>query len=167
MRRLLLVVAVPLAVALPSIATWWLSQDVTKAGPYAVERVIDGDTLVLATGEVIRLADIDAPEDDQPFGEASRARLEELIGGTSVEVRRHGTDRYDRTLATVWAGSELCNKRCDVGYQLVRQGLAWRWVDSSVAVLWSAERKARLGKRGLWSAAERPIAPWEWRSRAQ
>ena len=40
-----------------------------------VDRVIDGDTIVLMNGSRVRLEGIDAPERDQPYGPTARAAL--------------------------------------------------------------------------------------------
>ena len=48
-----------------------------------VDRVYDGDTLVLMGGSrdrVIRLDGIDAPERDQPYGPVATAALEYMVG---------------------------------------------------------------------------------------
>jgi endonuclease YncB( thermonuclease family) len=95
-----------------------------------VERVIDGDTLVLAGGERVRLAGIDAPELREgkpgrtgPFPEpgaveAARA-LKSMVEGKLVGVERSGTDDYGRTLAAVRLPDGT-----DAGAELVRRGLA-------------------------------------------
>ena len=48
-----------------------------------VDRVYDGDTLVLMGGSrarIIRLDGIDAPERDQPYGPVATAALEYMVG---------------------------------------------------------------------------------------
>jgi micrococcal nuclease len=61
--------------------------------------ITDGDTVdVLAPGNLtyaVRLAGIDAPEHDQPFGSQSTQHLSDLISGKSVTLdceieRSHG-----------------------------------------------------------------------------
>lgn len=68
----------------------------------------DGDTLRVRTGGAsqpitIRLACIDAPESDQPGGQAAAARLAQLLPrDAAVNLRAVDTDRYGRTVAEVY-----------------------------------------------------------------
>jgi endonuclease YncB( thermonuclease family) len=90
-------------------------------------RVIDGDTIELE-GERIRLAGIDTPEIFSPECDAERmlgaraaAALAALLQTSGIEIRRHGEDRYGRTIADV-----LVNGR-DAGEILVAEGYAVTW----------------------------------------
>src|SRR5262245_46340517 len=89
--------------------------------------ISDGDTLTArceGAGTVtVRLAEVDAPEHGQPFGERSKQALAALCFAQSAEVRpitaNGGQDRYGRTVARV---------RCrdvDVSEQQLRSGMAW------------------------------------------
>lgn len=93
--------------------------------------VVDGDTIWL-DGMNLRLQAYDTPEpyNDICGGEAEKAlahrassRLLELLNGNSFTVETSGTDRYDRTLATIRIGGT------DVGDILISEGLARRWPD--------------------------------------
>lgn len=91
--------------------------------PAVLARVIDGDTLVLAGGERVRLAAIDAPEiGEEGAIEATRA-LEALLDGAALRIERLGTDRYGRTLAAVYADG------VDVSGELFRMRLVRQWID--------------------------------------
>ena len=53
-----------------------------------VERVVDGDTLVLGNGERVRLIGINAPEKGEPcFGEAKKA-LQEMVENKQVFLQK-------------------------------------------------------------------------------
>ena len=95
-------------------------------GGWRVTCVVDGDTFWLE-GEKIRISNIDAPElearcsSERRLAVAATRRLAELLGGGELQIRREGTDRYDRMLATIRIGGR------DVGDQLVADGLARTW----------------------------------------
>lgn len=89
--------------------------------------VIDGDTIAIGH-ERIRLLAVDTPESFRPRCEAelivalqAKQRLRELLDTRSVEIERHGFDRYGRTLALVRSGG------IDVGDILIAEGLAVAW----------------------------------------
>jgi len=96
-------------------------------GPVRVNCVIDGDT-VWVDGEKIRLSAIDAPEIEgrcrfeRELAARARRRLSELLSSQPFTVARSGTDRYGRTLATLYLrdGGE-------VGTVMTREGLAREW----------------------------------------
>jgi endonuclease YncB( thermonuclease family) len=84
-----------------------------------VAHVVDGDTLdVIAAGKRIRvrILDIDAPEQKQPYGDQSRQSLIAICGGESAQLDGHKHDRSGRLLARV-----RCNG-IDAGAEQVRQG---------------------------------------------
>lgn len=125
--------------------------------------VADGDTFTLLLDDkqqvTIRLAEIDAPEKGQPYGNRSRQALSELVSGKHVRVAVQTTDRYGRTVGRPYIG-EL-----DVCEEMVRIGAAWvyrQYVrDRS---LFDVEAGAREAQRGLWGISEaRSMPPWEWR----
>lgn len=131
------------------------------AWPAKVVGVHDGDSItVLREGNVqvkIRLEGIDAPELKQPFGDASKKLLSDLVFGKRVEIEEKGKDRYKRTLANVYVADALVNRR------MVEAGLAWHFVKySKDTSLRDAEHKARSQKVGLWTDPG-AIPPWNWR----
>jgi endonuclease YncB( thermonuclease family) len=130
--------------------------------------ISDGDTLVArckagtapATIKV-RLAEIDAPERAQPFGQRSRRHLADICFRREAQVEPISTDSYGRTVARV-----RCD-RIDAGAEQVRAGMAWVFVRyaAKTSPLYRLERDARSARRGLW-ADKRPVPPWEWRAAA-
>lgn len=70
---------------------------------YEVARVIDGDTLELSDGDVVRLVGIDAPEEGECFYNESKSALKELVEGKEVELRKDvtGVDVFGRLLRYV------------------------------------------------------------------
>jgi len=128
-----------------------------------IVRVIDGDTLELLTAENqpvrIRLAEIDAPERQQPYGARAKQALSALTFGQTARVEVIDHDRYGRTIGRVHAGG------LDVNAELVREGAAWIYIRySKDATLIPLEAEARAEHRGLWSLPDDvTMPPWEWR----
>lgn len=147
------------------LAAGWLN--VASAGTERftgkVVSVDDGDTLrVIHDGYAtrIRLEGIDCPESGQAFSQRARRRTAELALRKDAEVRIQTTDAYGRLVARVLVGG------LDLSLMLVREGLAWHFVQySSDPVLASAEASARKERLGLWRDSN-PVPPWEWRHSA-
>jgi len=121
-------------------------------------QVSDGDTF-RSQGARIRLACIDAPESNQPYGPEARQRLQELLTHPHrIEVV--DIDRYGRQVARVWIGRTLLQET------LVREGMAWVYPQSQHQCpdsLLQAQALAQQQQLGLW-ADPNPIPPWEWRT---
>ena len=126
--------------------------------------VIDGDTLIVKIQGVdmdFRLAEIDAPEKDQPYGDEAKRELLSLVAGQQIVLVPVDTDHYGRTVAKVWVGKLYVNRA------LVQCGVAWFLSDyTDDNSLQLVEDDARAAKRGLWALSlERRVEPWEWRRR--
>lgn len=125
-----------------------------------VINIAKGDNMILVIDKQwvrVRLAGIDAPETNQPFGTRSRQSLSELCFWQQVVVTPKGKDQYGRMLANVRCGD------VDAGTEQVRRGLAWKYgryvKDPSLKPV---QEEAKAAKRGLWADPyARP--PWEWR----
>jgi endonuclease YncB( thermonuclease family) len=122
--------------------------------------VHDGDTIHVTTlsgADIkVRLAEMDAPELDQPFGQRARRALCDLICGKTVEIDDWGLDRYGRTVGLIHAPF-------DVSEEMVREGMAWVYERYNLdAALPGIEEQARAGRVGLWSDPQ-PTPPREWR----
>jgi len=140
------------------------SSHLTSMTVARVERIVDGDTIVVsadaATGlglsEKVRLIGVDTPETVDPrkpverFGaEASRYAQERLLGRT-VRLAFDGDlrDRYGRLLAYVFLEDGSCFNLSIVadGYGFAYTKYPFRFMDEFRA----AEREARESRRGLW-----------------
>ena len=146
------ILAIALLVALVGVA---------GAADLRVVQVIDGDTftgLDAKNRQVrVRLHGIDAPEAKQAFGTVSRKALSDLIGGKIVSVVEVDRDSYGRTVGRVTIGNKLVNA------EMVRSGLAWRYVFHDKRNEFGAlENEARRQRRGLWKDAN-PVPPWNYR----
>ena len=87
--------------------------------------ISDGDTFTLLTAGKqqvkIRLAEIDAPESGQPYGNKSKQALSGLVFGKDVRVVVQTTDRYGRTVGRPYVGD------LDISAEMVRMGAAWAY----------------------------------------
>ena len=131
-----------------------------------VSRVIDGDTIRLASGELVRYIGVDTPEtrrrvgdrwveDPEPFGreaaEANRRWVEGKRVRLDYDVQRR--DRYGRVLAYVYVDGEMVNAK------LLAEGFAHlltippnvKYVDQ----FRQAVQAARDNRRGVWNDTDR------------
>ena len=127
-------------------------------------RVKDGDSLVAKVQGVameFRLAEIDAPERDQPYGQQAKQELVSLAKGQQLVMRPVDTDSYGRTVAHIWNGTAYLNE------EMVKRGGAWFYSKyAATETLYYVEQQARDAKRGLWALPLKDrIEPWEWRKR--
>ena len=96
-------------------------------GVYLVIKVIDGDTIAIEGGAVIRYIGIDTPETVHPskpvqcFGVEASAKNKELVEGKRVRIEKDisEVDKYNRLLRYIWIGDVFVND------YLVRQGYAY------------------------------------------
>jgi len=144
-----------------------------KAGErVTVAATLDGATLQLDDGRVLRLAGIDAPQADLPradtasgsrrrpapslmtLSDAARAALKEIVEGRELtlyyEERRN--DRYGRIVAHAVREPDLW-----IETDVLRRGLArvHTTFDTAAAAagLLQAEAEARAARRGVWGNA--------------
>jgi micrococcal nuclease len=126
----------------------------------AVERVIDGDTLLLASGHRVRLIGVDTPETKHPdrgvewLGPEASRFTAELVGRSPVrlEFDRERRDPYHRLLAYVFLpDGRLLNA------EIIRAGFS----EAETAFPYRSDRKrqftdleaiARAERRGRWAA---------------
>lgn len=126
-----------------------------------VVAITDGDSIKVRCGEepvqAVRLAQVDAPEKGQAFGQRSKQSLAELCHERLAEVRRQTTDRYGRMVARVSCAGK------DASAEQVKAGMAWAYLEYlNDPAIKNLERQARGQARGLW-ADSAPVAPWDWR----
>ena len=134
-----------------------------------VARAVDGDTLELASGAIVRLVQVDAPElsEDECYAREARRVLAELVPpGTRVTLApdptldlragRHGldldkVDRLGEPLAYVLARGR------NVNVALAERGAVSPWFATGErgrhgATVLAAARRARAARRGLWAS---------------
>lgn len=125
-----------------------------------VVRVLDGDTIEVLVNRKptrVRLANIDAPEKAQAFGERSRQALAAQVFRKQVQIIDQGGDRYGRRIGVVMVEGRNANT------DQVRTGMAWVYQRyNSDRALPGVEQQARSARVGLWIDAS-PVPPWEFR----
>ena len=108
-----------------AMAVLLLAKAATGAELVRVRSCYDGDTCTLNTGEKVRLACFDTPElrgrSTGPMvsldaGIAARDHLRQMVVGREASIHRHTTDRYGRTVATLFIDG------LPVGAEMVRSG---------------------------------------------
>ena len=125
---------------------------------YFVERVVDGDTLLLRGGARVRLLGVDTPESVTPD------RPVEPLGPEAAEFTRRSVqtrkvrlafdkerrDRFGRLLAYVYRGDVLLNEELiRAGYS--RAQLQYPYSSGMKRRFRLAEEDAKRARRGLWS----------------
>jgi micrococcal nuclease len=133
----------------------------TECGPTSatVERVIDGDTIVLTSGEKVRYLLIDAPETtnghDDCFGSNATTFNRDLVEGKAIELSYDArcTDVYGRLLAYVAVDDT------DVNALMVERGDACVLFippdgESRRSEFQTKQADAKAAKRGIWGACD-------------
>ena len=126
-----------------------------------VDRVTDGDTIVLMDSTRVRLHGIDTPERDQPYGSEATAALENMVEG-SVYIVEVDTDRYGRMVGQLYHSKE----GYDINASMVCAGHAW-WHERYAPDSELPERcqeKAQSAPQGPWES-DNTMPPWEGRRR--
>jgi micrococcal nuclease len=129
-----------------------------KTELFTVQRVVDGDTIVLEGGKKVRYIGIDTPETVDPnksvecFGKEASDKNKALVEGKKVRLEKDVSevDKYDRLLRYIYLEDGTF-----VNLVLVKEGYA----HSSTyppdvkhqEEFTKAEKEAREGGKGLWS----------------
>lgn len=124
-----------------------------------VRQVVDGDTLRLVDGRSVRLIGVNAPElgksggTAQPYAEAARRRLQELVAASDERLRlvpgSEATDHYGRTLAHLYD-----RQGGNLEARLIAEGFGYAVAIAPntrlAACQAAAESQARQARRGVW-----------------
>ena len=154
--RVIRLLLATVALVVPS-AAGASADDLSRSTAATVERIIDGDTLVVRGGARVRLIQIDAPEaGEECYASASARELARLAPpgarvALEVDPQLDRVDRYGRLLRYVHSG------RTNVNVELVRRGAATPWFYDGdrgryAGRLLAAAATARLTQRGMWGA---------------
>jgi len=133
-----------------------------RCGPTSavVERVIDGDTVELDSGERVRYLMVDTPEVSggvECYGEEARTFNTQLVEGQEIKLRYdvECEDRFGRLLAYVSVGDR------DVNKLLIERGFACvLYIPPNGADVrpeyQALENQAKQEGAGLWACEETP-----------
>jgi micrococcal nuclease len=131
-----------------------------------VKRVVDGDTLLLETGERVRLIGVNTPETKhpdrppEPLGPEAAVFTRSLVEGKRVrlEFDRERRDEYHRILAYVFIDDQMLNEL------IIRQGFSravtrFPYRADRKRLFEDAEDDAERNKRGLWAVPQSRPSP--------
>jgi len=115
--------------------------------------VIDGDTIKINGGSVVRYIGIDTPERGEPLYREARERNRRLLEGGQIHLeicRGEERDRYGRLLAWLYSDGKLINAA------ILREGYAMLMVIAPCGlekspILQASLREAIEERRGLWT----------------
>lgn len=133
--------------------------DTDTTDRFHVLRVTDGDSMRLTGGERLRLANIDAPEEDEPLYDSATAYLRSLAEGRDLDLRfpAQRRDKYGRLLAWAFVDSVF------IGERMLSNGLAYLLIFNQsdyhqplIKRLLRAQRAAIEAGRGLHSLPREP-----------
>jgi micrococcal nuclease len=134
-----------------------------------INRVVDGDTIVLEDGRTIRYLYVDTPETKKPnspvmcYGKEASAFNTSFTGAkVSLKKDKEATDRYGRDLRIVFLdGRNTDDVSQSINAQLVKFGMAtvkiYKPNDTFEKELRVIEEKAKKEKKGAWKSCEKPF----------
>jgi endonuclease YncB( thermonuclease family) len=130
--------------------------DSPTAVTVVVAAAVDGDTLQLADGRLLRLASVMAPKGAEPLAAAAHAALTQFVGlSLRLEFGPRRKDRHGRLLAQAWFVIPDVGEQRWLQQILVEQGLArvasTEDTRARVPELLRIEVQARDAGRGLWA----------------
>lgn len=131
-----------------------------------VIHVYDGDTMLVRDNDynthAIRLASIDAPEWNQPYGKEATIITKNLVLNKRVLVETLDTDKYNRKVARIFYEGDK-----ELSSALLQCGAAWHFTYFDLDSPYYSRHKelqqrAKEQRIGLWETPK-PVAPWVWR----
>jgi len=159
-RRRAIFWVVALVVLVLLLQRWYAQPEMLAPGVYRVDRVVDGDTLVLANQHRVRLIGADTPETVrpnhpvEPWGPEATEFTRRFVAGGEVRIQFDGRrkDKYGRYLAHVWVGDRMLEE------ELIRAGLATAETEYSYSAAMKArflqaQSQAQTAGRGIWSGS--------------
>lgn len=143
---------------------------VLEEGTFQIQRVVDGDTLLLKNGARVRLMGVDTPEcvkpnsPVEPFGPEASAYVKKVIEDSQnlVKLRldREREDKYGRKLAYVYVFDPNQKEYRLLNEDLIRLGLGralltFNYTSSMKKRFERAQTLAQQESRGIWSLSQK------------
>lgn len=130
--------------------------------PARVDKIIDGNTVLMKDGKIVRLLAIDYPfvpgERDSTAVIAGKYVLEKLLPeNTEVMLYQTRDQKIPRTNRMGQILAHLVNKKTGqwINGEMIRYGVAWTMTDAAnpdmAGDLYKLEETARLAAKGLWA----------------
>lgn len=128
-----------------------------------VVAIKDGDTVVvldsLNNQTTFRLAEVDCPEKNQPFGTKAKQFTSDQIYFKTIKYVVTDTDKYGRSIAMIYYDTD--NKYLSA--EIIKAGMGWHYKKYSTSKeLAIFQENAKQNKIGLWIDND-PIEPSEFR----
>jgi len=126
-----------------------------------VQRVVDGDTIIVKWHDRVRLIGVDAPEVSHPkkpieyFGPEAKEYLRALVEGKDVLLKfdtlhrkENFRDEFDRFLAYVYLmdGTNVNRLMIQEGYAATLRYFPFSYLDQFL----EAEKEAQKARKGIW-----------------
>lgn len=145
-------------------------QTAEKIEQVVVERVVDGDTIILEDGRTIRYLNIDTPESVKPntpvqcYAKEASAINRELVDKRTIYIKydEQERDRYGRELRFIFLKAEdTSDIEKSVNAYLVEMGFARSMIykpnDTYENDFYTLERQAKRNNIGIWRACDNPF----------
>lgn len=118
-----------------------------------VERIVDGDTIVLTNGSIVRYVGVTCPEDNEPFDKESTEANRKLVEGKEVKLEydNYKGDKFGRILAYLIIDGK------NVSIEMAKLGMAQVVVYQHKRPfiyqeqLLKVQEEAKQKKLGIWS----------------
>ncbi len=108
--------------------------------------------------QTLRLAEVDCPENKQPFGKNAKKFTSSQVFNKRITYVQTDKDRYGRVIAKIYYDNGKY-----LSAELIKAGLGWWYYsyskDRSLGVL---QEQAKKQKLGLWQDVH-AMAPWDFR----
>jgi len=135
-----------------------------------VNRVVDGDTIVLEDGRTVRYLNVDTPETKKPatpvmcYGEEASKFNETAVLGRRILIKpdKEDKDRFGRSLRFIFfVGADTSSIANSLNAKMVKEGYArtsiYKPNDTYADYFNKLNTEAKKNKLGVWGNCEKPF----------